>query len=45
VSAAVGGAFIGLMLAAAYGLKIAEIKYIVEYVWKKLGWKPEKSAG
>jgi len=45
VSAAVGGAFVGLMLAAAYGLKIVEIKYIAEYVWKKLGWKPEKSAG
>ncbi|MBS1239294.1 MAG: hypothetical protein H6R38_612, partial [Deltaproteobacteria bacterium] len=36
VSAAVGGAFIGLMLAAGYGLKIREIQEAAGYVRDKI---------
>jgi chaperone required for assembly of F1-ATPase len=35
-SATVGSAFMGLMLAAGYGLKIREIQQMAEYAWDKI---------
>jgi len=43
VSAVVGCVFIGLMLAAGYGLKIREIQQAAEYAWDKIRVKKKSN--